>query len=86
MALFDALRAAAATRRAYADLGGPLPFGITFDEVLSATRARAGGREVVLLGSNNYLGLANHPQVIEATTEAVRRFGSASRVSTTSEL
>lgn len=75
MALFDALRAAAATRRAYADLGGPLPFGITFDEVLSATTARAGGREVVLLGSNNYLGLTHDPGCIQAGVEALRALG-----------
>jgi len=32
-------------------------------------------REVVMLGSNNYLGLANEPYVIEKTIEAVRAFG-----------
>ncbi len=34
-----------------------------------------GGRTLVMLGSNNYLGLTNHPQVKEAAVEAVRRFG-----------
>lgn len=33
------------------------------------------GRRVVMLGSNNYLGLANHPEVKEAAIEAVRRYG-----------
>ncbi len=32
-------------------------------------------REVVLLGSNNYLGLAAHPAVVEAVKECVDRFG-----------
>jgi len=32
-------------------------------------------REVLMLGSNNYLGLANEPYVIEKTIDAVRRFG-----------
>jgi 8-amino-7-oxononanoate synthase len=32
-------------------------------------------RKMVMLGSNNYLGLANHPKVIEATLETIRRFG-----------
>jgi len=32
-------------------------------------------REFIMLGSNNYLGLANHPKVIEAAVEATRRFG-----------
>jgi 8-amino-7-oxononanoate synthase len=33
------------------------------------------GRRLVMLGSNNYLGLANHPKVKEAAVDAVRRFG-----------
>ena len=33
------------------------------------------GRDVVLLGSNNYLGLSTHPQVIAAAIEATRNFG-----------
>ena len=33
------------------------------------------GRDVVLLGSNNYLGLSTHPQVITAAVEATRTFG-----------
>ncbi len=36
------------------------------------------GREYLLLGSYNYLGLANHPAVKEAAIEAVRRFGCSS--------
>src|SRR5699024_7438168 len=36
------------------------------------------GVDRIMLGSNNYLGLAGHPEVVEATTAAVRRFGSAS--------
>jgi 8-amino-7-oxononanoate synthase len=34
-----------------------------------------GGRTLVMLGSNNYLGLCNHPKVKEAAVEALRRFG-----------
>ena len=33
------------------------------------------GREVVLLGSNNYLGLSTHPKVIAAAVEATQNFG-----------
>jgi len=33
------------------------------------------GKEVVNLCSNNYLGLANHPKVIEASIEATRTWG-----------
>jgi 8-amino-7-oxononanoate synthase len=37
--------------------------------------ARFQGREVIMLGSNNYLGLTAHPKVREAAAEAARRFG-----------
>ena len=33
------------------------------------------GRDVVLLGSNNYLGLSTHPKVISAAVEATQTFG-----------
>ncbi len=35
-------------------------------------------REFIMLGSNNYLGLATHPKVIEAAVEATRRYGTGS--------
>jgi len=37
---------------------------------------RIGGRSLVMLGSNNYLGLTNHPKVKEAAAQAVVRYGS----------
>ena len=33
------------------------------------------GREVVMLGSNNYLGLTNHPEVKEAARDAIAKYG-----------
>jgi 8-amino-7-oxononanoate synthase len=33
------------------------------------------GREVIMLGSNNYLGLTTHPKVREASIEAVKQYG-----------
>lgn len=33
------------------------------------------GRKMIMLGSNNYLGLTNHPKVKEAAIEAIRRYG-----------
>ena len=34
------------------------------------------GQELIMIGSNNYLGLTNHPKVVEAAAEASRRYGS----------
>lgn len=33
------------------------------------------GRRVLMFGSNSYLGLTNHPKVIEAAVEATRKYG-----------
>jgi len=38
-------------------------------------RVKVGGREVVMLTSNNYLGFANHPRVREAQKRAIDRWG-----------
>lgn len=35
------------------------------------------GRKVVMLGSNNYLGLADHPEVKEAAARAISRYGTS---------
>lgn len=33
------------------------------------------GRDVIMIGSNNYLGLTSHPEVIEATVAATLKYG-----------
>jgi len=38
-------------------------------------RVEVGGRDVVMLTSNNYLGFANHPRVREAQKKAIDRWG-----------
>jgi glycine C-acetyltransferase/8-amino-7-oxononanoate synthase len=38
-------------------------------------------RRIILLSSNNYLGLATHPAVVEAAVEATRRYGAGSGAS-----
>ena len=35
------------------------------------------GKEVIMAGSNNYLGLSKHPDVIEASKQALMRFGTS---------
>ena len=39
---------------------------------------RFDGKEVINLASNNYLGLANHPALVEASIDAARRYGAGS--------
>ncbi|HPQ17330.1 MAG TPA: aminotransferase class I/II-fold pyridoxal phosphate-dependent enzyme, partial [Bryobacteraceae bacterium] len=39
---------------------------------------RVDGKEVINLASNNYLGLAGHPKLIEAAVEAARKYGAGS--------
>ncbi len=34
------------------------------------------GHRVIMIGSNNYMGLTNHPEVVEAGIEAYRKYGS----------
>jgi glycine C-acetyltransferase len=41
-------------------------------------RARYDGRDVINLASNNYLGLANHPRLNEAASNAAMEFGAGS--------
>ncbi|MEM9373026.1 MAG: pyridoxal phosphate-dependent aminotransferase family protein [Planctomycetota bacterium] len=56
----------------------------TLDALAGAT-ARIDGREIVLFGGCNYLGLARHPRVLAAAEGAIERFGlsvSASRETT----
>lgn len=51
------------------------PFSVAFDRVLSPTEAILDGREILLLGTNNYLGLTYDPSVVAKSIEAVQNFG-----------
>ncbi len=39
------------------------------------TEVIIGGKKVLMFGSNSYLGLTNHPKVIEASIDATRKYG-----------
>lgn len=54
---------------------GADPFSMRFDAILSPTEAEYGGRRVILLGTNNYLGLTFDTACIEASVEATRTWG-----------
>ena len=52
------------------------PFSLVMEKVLSPTVAICNGRETILLGTYNYMGMTFDADVIEAGEDALRRFGS----------
>jgi 8-amino-7-oxononanoate synthase len=54
---------------------GADPSNVRFEAVTSPTEGVLNGRPVILLGTNNYLGLTFDPDCIEASAEAVRQWG-----------
>lgn len=52
------------------------PYYYTFDRQ-EGTRVWRDGKSYVMLSSNDYLGLGNHPKVIEAGQEALKKWGSS---------
>jgi glycine C-acetyltransferase len=36
---------------------------------------QVGGKNVVMLASNNYLGMSNHPKVVKAAVDGIKKFG-----------
>jgi 8-amino-7-oxononanoate synthase len=45
-------------------------------EKSDATEVTIDGKKKIMLGSNNYLGLSNHPKVIKAGVAALKKYGS----------
>ena len=52
------------------------PFSLVMERVLSPTRAICNGRDTILLGTYNYMGMTFDPDVIEAGKHALDNFGS----------
>jgi 8-amino-7-oxononanoate synthase len=55
---------------------GLYPFFMPLDET-EGTEVTIGDKRLVMIGSNNYLGLTTHPKVREAAIEATRKFGTS---------
>ncbi len=51
------------------------PFSLVMEKVLSPTRAICNGRDTILLGTYNYMGMTFDPEVIESGIQALRDFG-----------
>ncbi|MCD6303254.1 MAG: pyridoxal phosphate-dependent aminotransferase family protein [Anaerolineae bacterium] len=55
---------------------GLYPYFIPLDDT-EGTEVVINGKRMIMIGSNNYLGLATHPKVREAAIEATRHFGTS---------
>ena len=73
--LLDKFDAVAGERQAYLDAGGRDPVGVVMSAVHSPTRAVIAGRETILVGTYNYMGMTFDPDVIAAGEAALRDFG-----------
>ena len=58
-----------------AKAAGLYPYFRPIEASHGSTEVDIEGRRVIMVGSNNYLGLAGDPRVKEAALEAIRRFG-----------
>ncbi|WP_019516160.1 serine palmitoyltransferase [Sphingomonas sp. Mn802worker] len=74
--LFSKFDALIAEREALLGTGVRDPFGIVMEEVRSPTEAVIKGRETILLGTYNYMGMTFDADVIAAGKQALDRFGS----------
>jgi 8-amino-7-oxononanoate synthase len=74
MALFD--KCYSFTRAKEAMAMGFYPFFIPLSDT-EGTEVVIDGRKLIMIGSNNYLGLTTHPRVREAAIEAVRQYGTS---------
>jgi 7-keto-8-aminopelargonate synthetase-like enzyme len=63
------------TREALLAAGVEDPFNLVMEQVLSPTRAICNGRDTILLGTYNYMGMTFDPDVIEAGQKAMAEFG-----------
>ena len=74
--LFSKFDPLIAQRQALLDTGLKDPFSLVMERVLSPTRAICNGKETILLGTYNYMGMTFDKDVIAAGTKALEEFGS----------
>ncbi len=56
--------------------GGYYPYFLPLEDT-EGTEVTIRGHRLIMIGSNNYLGLTTHPKVREAAIEAIRRYGTS---------
>ena len=74
--LFSKFDALIATREQLLSTGLTDPFNLVMEKVLSPTVAVCNGRETILLGTYNYMGMTFDPDVIAAGKQALDDYGS----------
>ena len=73
--LFSKFDPLIATRENLLSTGVTDPFSLVMERVLSPTEAICNGRETILLGTYNYMGMTFDPDVIAAGKQALDDFG-----------
>ena len=73
--LFDKFDPIIAEKAALLATGVNDPFGLVMEKVHSPTEATINGRETILVGTYNYMGMTFDPDVIAAGQTAMRDFG-----------
>ena len=74
MALFDKFKSLIDSHAAVKAVGAD-PFSVKMERVLSPTEAIIEGRNTILVGTNNYLGLTFDDASVGAAVDALRRYG-----------
>jgi len=73
--LLDKFRPLEEKRAALVASSGKDPFHVVVERVVSPTEAVVNGRKVIMVGTNNYLGLTFHPDCVAAACKATREEG-----------
>jgi len=82
MDLLDKLRAVERRTEKFAD-GSAMPGLTVIEQVLGPCEVVVRGRPTLMFGSNNYLGLTLHPDVVSAARSAILEFGTGTTGSRT---
>ncbi len=75
MSLFDKFEDKSRMLKSLLEASPRDPFSVSMDEMKGPTRAMVKGKEIVLAGTNNYLGLTFEESAVNAAIDAVRTSG-----------
>lgn len=76
--LFDKFKPVEAQLRSAIDAYGTNPLAVRMEKILSPTRAVIAGKESILLGTNNYLGLTFDDEALAQATATLAQSGTGS--------